>query len=145
MKTIYLCCESIQQQKMNTIIIRDESATGQLLHELAIELPGEEVTVREIIEARVLAEVDAYNRRVSRHYNGLVRPTQAEKTLNDFIWKKKAQVDPEKQVYVALDAFQKNGFFVLVDDVQVTSPEEIVSLRKDTVVSFIKLMPLVGG
>ena len=54
-------------------------------------------------------------------------------------------IDAERQVYIALDAFQKNGFFVLVDDLQAESLEQVVRLRSGTEVSFVKLTPLVGG
>jgi len=44
-----------------------------------------------------------------------------------------------------LDAFQKNSFFVLVDDYQVADLQEEMLVSKDTKVSFVQLTPLVGG
>ena len=45
----------------------------------------------------------------------------------------------------ALDAFQRNGFFVLVDDRQVEGLDEEIEIRLNTTISFVKLVPLVGG
>ena len=42
-------------------------------------------------------------------------------------------------------AFTRNGFFVLVGDRQVESLDEELELKVDTDVSFVKLVPLVGG
>lgn len=77
--------------------------------------------------------------------NGLIQPTAAEKILNGFKLKKRKLIDAEKQMYIALDAFQKNGFFVLVDDLQADTLEQRVDIRPTNTVSFIKLTPLVGG
>jgi hypothetical protein len=38
-----------------------------------------------------------------------------------------------------------NGFLVLVDDHQIESLDEQVNLGIDTRVSFVKLVPLIGG
>ena len=54
-------------------------------------------------------------------------------------------MDPEKQVYIALTAFQKNGFFLLLDTIQASSLEQEVFLTSDSKISFLKLTPLVGG
>jgi hypothetical protein len=39
----------------------------------------------------------------------------------------------------------RNGFFVLVGDRQAESLDEPFEVKADTEVSFVKLMPLVGG
>jgi len=59
--------------------------------------------------------------------------------------KKGATIDAEKQTYVALDAFQKNGFFMLVNDYQVGDLHEEILVDEHTKVSFVRLTPLVGG
>ena len=45
----------------------------------------------------------------------------------------------------ALDAFAAGAFLLLVDDRQVESAEEPVRLSDGTVVTFLRLTPLVGG
>lgn len=128
-----------------TLLIKDETATGKVLTETTLHFETEEVTIQEVIEARVLAEVAQYNARATDYFNGLVQPTDAERTLNGYKMRERRVVDPEKQVYVALDAFKKNGYFVLVDDQQVESLNQKVLIRPDSSVSFVKLTPLVGG
>ncbi len=128
-----------------TITIRDESATGKILNEILIQVANESVLVEDIICARVNAEVDNYNNKLPEYFKGLVQPTDAENTLNGYKLRKRTKVDAEKQVYIALDAFQKNGYFVLIDDIQAESLDQEVVLQKDTTVSFVKLTPLVGG
>lgn len=130
---------------MNTITIKDETALGTVLNETKLDFSTESVTIADIIKARVAAEVAAYNQKLPAVFNGLIQPTAAEKVLNGFKLKKRKLIDAEKQMYIALDAFQKNGFFVLVDDLQADTLEQRVEIRPTTTVSFVKLTPLVGG
>lgn len=127
------------------IAIKDETFAGDILSEIELEFASELVTVKDIIEARVLEEVRRYNDKRPEFFNGLVQPSDAERTLNGFKLKNKRAVDGEKQVYIALDAFNRNAFFMLVDDRQAETLEEEVRLGKGTRISFVKLTPLVGG
>ena len=125
--------------------ITDETFAGKILNEISISVSGERLTVKDIIEARVYAEVAEYNQKLPEIYRGLVQPKDAEVVLNGFRVKPKVEVDAEKQVYTALDAFHKNGFFVIIDNKQAEQLDEEVLLSNDSVVSFVKLTPLVGG
>ncbi len=127
------------------IAIKDETFAGTILGEIELEFASELVTIKDIIEARVLEEVRRYNDKRPEFFNGLVEPSDAERTLNGFKLKNKRAVDGEKQVYIALDAFKRNAFFMLVDDRQAETLEEEVRLSKITRISFVKLTPLVGG
>jgi len=128
-----------------TLTIKDENLSGKILQEMQIAFLSETVKVKEIIEARVRKEVEIYNRKLPEYFNGLIEPTDAEKTINGYKLRDKKLIDAEKQVYVALDAFQKNGFFVLADDQQCSSLEQSIQLHSNTKISFVKLTPLVGG
>lgn len=128
-----------------TLSIRDENFSGKVLQELLIGFNSEIVTIQDIIEARVKQEVANYNNKLPEYYNGLIEPTDAEKTINGYKLRSKKPIDAEKQVYVALDAFQKNGFFVLVDNQQYSSLDQKIQLHETTQISFVKLTPLVGG
>lgn len=130
-----------------TITIRDESVTGQSLHEWSLEVLTERITVRELIRSRVYQEVDDYNRKSAgeRAYRGLVQPERQEATLNEGRHSAARTLDWKRQFEVALDAFDRNGFLILVDDVQPRSLDEEVVLRPGAQVSFVKLTPLVGG
>jgi len=128
-----------------TITIKDETFSGKVLQEIDLEFPTDIVTVQDIITGRVTREVENYNSKLPAYFNGLIEPSDAEKTLNGYKLKPKKIIDAEKQVYVALDAFQRNVFFVLIDNLQSESLEQMVELKKSTAISFIKLTPLVGG
>jgi len=130
---------------MKKLTIRDESMTGHLLNELVLQVEKESISLEELIKARVFAEVEQYNQKKSEIYSGLVQPEEAERVLNGFRMKKKRTIDPEKQFYVALDAFQKNDFFILVDDYQVGDLQEEILVDDTTKLSFVRLTPMVGG
>ena len=127
------------------LIIKDETFSGDILNEIEIAVEQEIVTVKDIITARVEAEVERYNIKSREYFKGLIQPSGTEQTLNGFRMKNNRKIDAEKQVYVALDAFLKNGYFVLINNHQAESIEQEVLLTKDTNVSFVKLTPLVGG
>jgi hypothetical protein len=127
------------------ILIKDELLSGKSVYETELDFSNETITVKDVILERVKMEVADYNKRLPEYFNGLVEPLDAEKTLNGYKLKSKKVIDAEKQVYIALDAFQKNGFFVLVDNHQADSLDEEIVLKGTTTISFVKLTPLVGG
>ena len=128
-----------------TVIIRDETAGGKVLTGIPVTFNSELTTVKDIIHARVQAEVETYNQKLPEYFQGLVQPTDAEQTLNGYRLKERRRVDAEKQCFIALDAFLKNGYFILVDDIQAESLEQMISINSNTSISFVKLTPLVGG
>ncbi|HYF33194.1 MAG TPA: hypothetical protein VD993_18845 [Chitinophagaceae bacterium] len=128
-----------------TITIKDETTGGKVLNEIPISFDNELVTVRDIVKARVTAEVQAYNNKQPEYFRGLVQPTDAEQTINGFKLKERRKIDPEKQFLTALDAFKKNAYFVLIDSIQSESLEQMVVINSNTDISFVKLTPLVGG
>ena len=129
-----------------TLTVRDETATGTVLNQRTLDFLDEHVTVRELITRRVQEEVREYNRAAERGvFVGLVQPTDAEAALNGYRMRTRRELSWERQRDAALAAFQANGFFVLVDDRQVESLDERIRVGVGTEVSFIKLVPLVGG
>jgi hypothetical protein len=128
-----------------TVRVRDEATSGQEASELSLDFLTERVTVRELIRGRVYQEVSEYNASLSGPFRGLVQPTEVERTLNGRRLAPRRRIDWEQQYERALKAFQTNGFVLLVDDRQVESLEEMVDLRPQTEVTFLRLVPLVGG
>lgn len=131
------------------IRIVDENNTGDVISELKLLVKKPTVTVRDIIQARVENEVSAYNANSGQQRYSLVKPTAAEEILNgkrrEFKLKEAKAIDLEAQIEVALSAFEKNGYLVLVDDKQVESLDQQITISKDTKIIFLKLTPLVGG
>lgn len=131
---------------MIKLTIKDETATGGLLQEWELPVENEWVSVRDLIAQRVKAEVENCNNKQETSRQLLVQPTAKEQALNLFSRKKRTPwIDTEKQIYLAWAAFTQNGFFVLVNNFQVESLDKEILVNNETVVSFIKLTPLVGG
>ncbi|MFC6682497.1 hypothetical protein ACFQE7_42315 [Nonomuraea ferruginea] len=81
----------------------------------------------------------------SHHFRGLVKPTDAETELNGYRMRTARRLDWERQADAAEAAFARNGFLLLVGDRQIEDLDEEIALTTDPVVSFVKLVPLVGG
>lgn len=97
--------------------IREESPSGESLYEATIEFLTERITVRDLIRERVLHEV-----RRQPYAN-----------------------DPEVQVEQALHGFDNNAFFVLIGNEQADRLDQEFTVGPATAVTFVKLIPLVGG
>jgi hypothetical protein len=128
-----------------TVTIHDETASGQKTDTFTLDCLTERMTVRELIRARIYQEVQDYNRREPEYFRGLVEPTNAERVLNGYKLEAKRKIDWQEQFDRALEAFGRNGFFVLVDDKQAEDLDQEYDVKVDTEVSFVKLVPLVGG
>ena len=130
-----------------TLTIKDETATGKSVGETVLEFLTERITVRELIRGRVYQEVQDYNRKQPEVFRGLVQPTDAEQQLNGgYKLKKRRDIDWKKQFEKACDAFERNGFFILIDDKQAETLDQSFTIEPmKTTVTFVKLVPLVGG
>ncbi|MGW7409531.1 hypothetical protein ACWGI9_38560 [Streptomyces sp. NPDC054833] len=130
---------------MATVTFRDETATGKPLTEWEVAGQPERMTVRELIRLRVREEAARHNARPTNHFNGLVRPDDAETELNGYRLREPRRIDWQRQADIAERAFLSNGFFVLAGDRQVEELDEVVDLTTDPDLVFIKLVALVGG
>ena len=129
---------------MTTITIIDESTLGEN-RAWNLDLLDETVSLRELIRRRIYQEVTKYNARQSEYFRGLVQPTGAERTLNGYRLKTVHQLDWKAQYEKALEAFKYRGYILLVDDKQVADLDTPIELHAGTEVTFLKLIPLVGG
>lgn len=128
-----------------TLTIFDETTMGERTEALRLDLLTDRITVRELIRLRVYEEVREYNLKQPGLFRGLVQPREAERLLNGYQLRKARQINWEEQYRKAVEAFERNGFFVLVDDRQAESLDEEIEIRLNTQVSFVRLVPLVGG
>ncbi|GAA3046827.1 hypothetical protein GCM10010464_08840 [Pseudonocardia yunnanensis] len=130
---------------MATVTIRDETATGTPLEEFSLPgLPGS-ISARELVRLRVREEVARHNAAPATRFRGLVRPVDAETGLNGYRVGAARRVDWKRQADIAEAAFLRNGFLLLVGDRQIEDLSETIDLTVDPVVSFVKLVALVGG
>jgi hypothetical protein len=104
----------------------DEMTGGERVPGWVMEVFEERLELRELIRRRVYQEVAEHN----------AAPTGTQPPQ---------RVDPKRQFDQALTAFARNRFVVLVGDRQVEELDDVVDLHRDTEVTFLKLVPLVGG
>lgn len=128
-----------------SIAVHDELRPGQRTHSFRLELTGQRLSACELITRRVKDEVERVNRERPVTFRMLVQPTDAEVSLNGYALRPSRPIDWKVQVEKACEAFERNGFLLLVDNRQVESLEEELTLRSDSEVTFLKLVPLVGG
>lgn len=126
------------------VTVRDENLPRTEVVELLLKLSSHRMTARDLIAERVRAECDdRLFDKMGRMAARLVMPGPKEQALNGPAVARAS--NPDAQVERALSAFAANGFILLVDDRQVETLDEDVDLRENSVVTFLKLTPLVGG
>jgi len=125
--------------------IRDETTAGEITMEFELKVLSKKITVRELIKQRVYEEVTNYNKNAPDIFRGLVQPSNSEQKINGFKLKKTKKVDSEKQCQMALDAFGTSSMIVIINDRQAESLDDEIFITPNTIVSFLKLVPLVGG
>ena len=130
---------------MARVTVVDETTSGARAEQWMLDVVEERLPLREVIRRRVFQEVAEFNAKAGTVFRGLVRPTDTEVALNGFRLREHRRIDPEKQTALALEAFGRNGFVVLVGDRQVEGLDDVVELPLGVEVTFLKLVALVGG
>ena len=132
---------------LTVLDVRDQSTAslGNTENTFSLRVSGESISVRELIRNRVTQEVEEYNSRKPDVFQLLVQPAEAERTPKGFRLLRPRRIDAQEQYEKAVEAFEGNGFVILVDDKQVEQLDAQIPLRADTSVTFLKLVPLVGG
>lgn len=125
--------------------IKDETPLGELISESTLQFPADRVSVKELIEQRVEKEVSQYNPSSAERLHGLVQPAEFECELNEVGLRKEKPIDVVEQKCIAVEAFNRNRFFLLVNDKQLTSLDDEILITPNTMVTFLKLVPLIGG
>ena len=128
-----------------SLTIHDETNSGQKTNSFTLDWLTERLTVRELIRARIYQEVQDYNLKEPEYFRGLVEPANCQRATDGYKLKDKRKIDWQEQYQRALEAYNRNGFFVLVGDKQAENLDQEFEVKLDTEVSFVKLMPLVGG
>lgn len=105
-----------------------------------------QVSLREIIRARVTAEVERHNsERRPRPFVGLVQPPAQERQLNPHRAELPRPLDAERQIEVALEAVRKRRVIILFNGEQVTDIDAPLIVTPVSEARFLRLVPLVGG
>ncbi|GIJ46130.1 hypothetical protein Val02_30160 [Virgisporangium aliadipatigenens] len=130
---------------MALVAFVDETTSGERSDAWHLEIFEERLTLRELIRRRVFQEVAEHNANSALTFRGLVQPSDTERVRDGFRMSGPRRVDPEAQFERAVEAFTRNGFVVLVNDEQIEDLETTLELRARTEITFLKLVPLVGG
>jgi hypothetical protein len=129
-----------------TLIVRDETTAGVTTGRMTLEFPSERTTVRELIRSRVYQEVQDHNlKQFQQVFQGLVQPSATERELNGPRAHTTRQIDWKQQYEIALEAFERHGFLVLIGHRQAESLDEEFEIQPGVEATFLKLVPLVGG
>ena len=126
-----------------TLSILDETTAGKRRSAGDFSFDTETLSLRELIRRRVQQEVERFNQSNLQTFQGLIQPGETERILNGV--RERPVLDWEQQYARAIIAFQGNGFLVFVDDRQIIDLDQKIELTTGTQVSFVKLVPLVGG
>lgn len=130
---------------MATVTCIDETGIGNKTNEFHLDLNEQQIPLRELLKHRVYEEVRAFNLAQPEHFRGLIQPTDTEQELNGYRLRKRRQLSWRAQYDRAIEAFRQRGFIVLVNQTQVDDLEAQIDLQVGAEVTFLKLVPLVGG
>ncbi len=127
--------------------VHDQSTAslGKTEHTFRVRVSGETISVRELIRKRVYQEVEEFNSRQPEVFRLLVQPGDAERAGSGFRMPRPRRIDADAQYEATIEAFERNGFVVLVDDRQVERLDAKIALQPETLVTFLKVAPLLGG
>ena len=111
-----------------------------------LSFQSREVSAREIVRARVAAEV-------ARHNSGdgqprpvvWFSPADPERTLNGPRRERRHPLDTERQIEVALEALRKRRVILLFNGVQIEDIDAPLLLTPVSEARFLRLVPLAGG
>jgi hypothetical protein len=102
---------------------------------MVLEFLTEHVTVREIIRARVYQDVQDEKLAHAARRARLVQPGHRAAGEPDF----------ERAFTIACDSFTKHAFILLVGNTQADSLDQRFTITPGMEVTFLRLVPLVGG
>jgi len=119
-----------------SVAVRDESTSGKSVATHVLHDIPAAITLRDLIRTRVRDEVARHNADRAEAFAGLVTPEPGPRGRT---------IDWQRQADVAVEAFGRNGFFVIVDSRQVTELDDELALTADSEIRFVRLVALVGG
>jgi hypothetical protein len=132
------------QEVYMQVVIKDQSGTGAITHEMVVDFLTENITLRELIRGRVYQEVKDYNATGMKHPMGMQHMSMPQNLPANFSPQAKT-ADFHTEFDKAIDAFQRSRYFVLVGNQQPIDLDEEIVLRPDTEVTFVRLVYLAGG
>lgn len=131
---------------MTLLTIQDELTSGAQPISTTIEIPDERIAVEELIRSHVFQRVKDTNATIAQRPSPapFVQPTEYEVALNG-IGKADEFIRWQDEFEKTKKAFLAKQIFVLVDDKQVMSLDDVITVKPSTRVRFLRLTMLMGG
>lgn len=112
----------------------------------SLKLPTDRISARELIRSHVYESVMDHNLRCTNRAARNARDAhRVERALNSTKRRTPGEVDWRRAFESALEAFQRRRILLLVDDHQVEDIDQSLELSNESVVTFLRLLPLAGG
>ena len=118
----------------NELNVLDETVFGDPVAERVLSFNTLTVTVRAVIIERVRDEVKRL------HSSG-----GGDESIESLLIKYGIRIDEKDAIDEAIGAFESNQYFVLLENEQVESLEQVVDLSQTDTISFVRITPLAGG
>ncbi len=125
---------------MPTVTIKDISLQGPQ-SSWQLDIDEEQNTLHEVIRSRIYQEVSEYNARRRKQLLCLIPPTPHCSDPADAV----APLDWQVHYEQAIKAFEQKRYIVLIDERQVTELDRLIQFSAHSTVTFLKLIPLIGG
>ncbi|NOX58915.1 MAG: hypothetical protein GXP29_08670 [Planctomycetes bacterium] len=112
---------------------------------------GDDLRLRDVIEHVVRCEVKQFHRRErNRQFERVLSQSQivdatARGKVDPAVKEKKQSVDTEEAIGNALQSFEDGVYLVIIDDVERRSLDEVVHLKDDSRLTFVRLTFLAGA
>jgi hypothetical protein len=136
----------MKERAVASVTVIDETTAGERSQGLTLDFLTETVTVRELIRSRVYQEVTERNARWSLISRQMMQPSPEERALNgEQRGPARKKIDWEQQYERALAVFEGNGFLIFAAGKQLLDLDEEITLGPGAEVTFLRLIPLVGG
>jgi hypothetical protein len=123
---------------MTSVLIKDEILNNPNTQTWTLDFLDETIPAHEFLRRRIYEEVQSHNSQPHEKYSGLIQP-KLEQNLNN------KKLDWEAQYQTALHAFSSNSLIMLWNNQQIEDLNQMLELRAGCEVTFLKLVPLVGG
>lgn len=130
-----------------TLTVRDESTSGTTLRSTTVEFSTEQLTVEDLIRSYVFQAVkDSNAKRLNATGSApMVDPASDEVILNGAKSAEPAAISWHAEFDKTKQAFKRHQILVFVNELQVKSLDEVVTLAPSTDVKFLRLTMLMGG
>ncbi|ACK67559.1 conserved hypothetical protein [Rippkaea orientalis PCC 8801] len=113
--------------------------------------PDKKLTLSDLLTYIVKSEVSAFR---TRQEQRRLISVLSQEAINEGALRGKIDmggkdyqqvVDETEAIETALQGFEDGFYYVFIDDQQIESLEQLISLKEDSQLLFLRLVPLVGG